>query len=545
MAELFPPDAPAEPPSERKVHQALANLGPGWKVFPSVSWQSVADGRPGDGEADFVVVHPGRGLLVVEVKGGGISVEKGRWWSTDRTNVHHEIKNPFLQAVRSKHALVKYLRSVGLGGIRAGHVVWFPDLKGVHGLGPAAPSELILDRESLSEPATAMDKAFVHWELATPIAPPSLAALTQHLAPTTTFRPLMRDVVEEVNKALETLTLQQIGVLRGIRRNRRALIYGGAGTGKTVLAVAQARALAAAGFRTLLTCYNSPLGKRLAADLADQPTITAASFHSLCHSQARRAGFTLPSNPPAVWWDIDLPNLLPDAALANGTSFDAVVVDEGQDFPPNWFAALSLLLGDEASSPTYVFADVQQAIYVNGWGPPFEGAAFDLELNCRNSGPIADVVGRVFDDEVAVLRAEGPAVELIEAETDAQAQKGVLSAVGRLLTVEKLRRDQLVVLSPERSFVDALRSPTSRGRFGGIEETASITAETVHRFKGLEADGVVLHVPSISDLHARRLAYIGASRARAHLTLVGPERVLNGLKGISGSDRTPTRSRST
>lgn len=526
---MFPAAEPQEPASERKVHAALSRLPSGWRVFHGVSWQSVSDGRQGDGEADFVVLHPQRGILVLEVKGGGISVDRGRWWSTDRSGDQHEIKNPYVQATRSKHALGNHLRSLGISDVKAGHGVWFPDLTGVGGLGPAAPREITMDRLSLADPTTALDQVFAHWELRAPMSSSSVASVTQHLAPTTTFKPLMRDLVAEVNQAIEALTNQQLGVLRGIKRNRRALVYGGAGTGKTVLAVAQARSLARDGFKTLLTCFNTPLGHRLEAELADEPNITATSFHALCTFHARRAGFDVPRDPGPSWWETELPAILPEAAEQNGVAFDAIVVDEGQDFRPAWFSALSLLLRDDTAAPTYVFADAKQAIYVEGWESPFEAAEFDLETNCRNSGAIAKVVGAVYGDAMQVLHPAGPDVEKVPVPDEQRALKEVIKAVGRLLTVEHLTKIQLAALSPEKAFVQALRNCGKPHRFGPIDQADTITAETVHRFKGLESDGVVLHVPSLTSARARALAYIGASRARAHLTLVGPPEILEQL----------------
>lgn len=76
-------DEPSED-SEHRVATALRRLPDDWIIFHHVSWQSRRSGRQGDGEADFVVLHPKRGLLVLEVKGGGIEIHDGRWSTIDR-----------------------------------------------------------------------------------------------------------------------------------------------------------------------------------------------------------------------------------------------------------------------------------------------------------------------------------------------------------------------------------------------------------------------------------------------------------------------------
>ena len=230
----------------------------------------------------------------------------------------------------------------------------------------------------------------MHWGGTSTLEPRQVSAITALLAPTTSFKPLVRDRIAEVNAGLLDLTSQQSQVLRSLRRNRRAMIFGGAGTGKTALALLQARSLASQGFRTLLTCFNAPLAALLAADVKDAPLIRATTFHSLCTTEARRSGISLgePSGPK--WWRETLPAALADSAVASDLRFDAIVVDEGQDFWPEWFSALQLLLEDEAKAPFYVFADAKQAIYVDGWTAPFDGAALETTVNCRNTRQIAD-----------------------------------------------------------------------------------------------------------------------------------------------------------
>src|SRR5262249_55031294 len=100
MARMIPVDNRlAASGAERKVFRALHDgLSDGWTVLQSVSW---LQRRPGDaasdGEADFVLVHPALGGLILEVKGGEIRFDSatGCWFSRDRRGVAHEIKDPF------------------------------------------------------------------------------------------------------------------------------------------------------------------------------------------------------------------------------------------------------------------------------------------------------------------------------------------------------------------------------------------------------------------------------------------------------------------
>ncbi|MCL1599812.1 MAG: NERD domain-containing protein, partial [Actinomycetia bacterium] len=147
MATMYPPRMPGDAsPSERPVYGALEKLPDPWRVFHSVAWQSLRNGRQGDGEADFVLIHPSHGLIVIEAKGGSIQITDGEWFTSGKGGLARI--DPFEQAVSSKHALVNYLKDSipDLPWIESGHAVWFPEIKVDGDLSAAAPDELILDR---------------------------------------------------------------------------------------------------------------------------------------------------------------------------------------------------------------------------------------------------------------------------------------------------------------------------------------------------------------------------------------------------------------
>ena len=66
--------------AEVKLYDALyTQMGRGWSVFYSVGWTAPAVGAaPKDGETDFIVAHPDKGILLIEVKGGRITFDERR-----------------------------------------------------------------------------------------------------------------------------------------------------------------------------------------------------------------------------------------------------------------------------------------------------------------------------------------------------------------------------------------------------------------------------------------------------------------------------------
>src|SRR3954470_7413830 len=112
MAEMHPsnPLKGALSSGERKVFFALKdNVPPAFTALHSVALLTRAreTQRLFDGEIDFIVAHPAYGILVLEVKGGGIrcNAQSQQWTSISGDGTEHDIKNPYEQARRNFYAL--------------------------------------------------------------------------------------------------------------------------------------------------------------------------------------------------------------------------------------------------------------------------------------------------------------------------------------------------------------------------------------------------------------------------------------------------------
>jgi len=143
MAQFYPellPESVRQNPlrgAERRVYTALAALPAPFTVFYSVAWLNRSAQDAQDGEADFVVAHPELGLLVLEVKRGGVAYDAGssQWTSTDHNGAIHPIKSPAQQARANKHTLFNSLRGLPEWENRwrtLGHGVVLPDVETRH-----------------------------------------------------------------------------------------------------------------------------------------------------------------------------------------------------------------------------------------------------------------------------------------------------------------------------------------------------------------------------------------------------------------------------
>lgn len=506
--------------SERRVAEALKKLSDGWTVIHHVSWQSKRNGRQGDGEADFVLVHPNKGLLVLEVKGGGVTLNNGRWRSVDRHGDTHEIKNPYEQATDSKHALLDWLREIGVvDQVRVGHAVAFPHLNKVPALGPAGTRPITLTSEDLAKPEVAIDRCCAHWELRANLKPSDVAKIVDLLAPTISVRRNLASQSAEAEAGLLELTADQVSIFAGLRAARGGVIVGGAGTGKTVLAIARAQQLARNGFRTLLVCFNELLGREISGKVSDPPHLLASTFHSLCFQEAQRAKLSIPSSRSSGWWETGAPEMLVEACSINDHAYDAIVVDEGQDFSPLWLDSLRCLTRSTLDAPFFLFADPRQDIWGRDWASG-AGTHFSWQLtrNLRNTHPIAERVAAAIGAQVASRGVSGPAPLWRDVHDRRHVEREVLTVVERLVD-EGFGPDKLVVVCCSVSLVGRLRErtvgPYSFGEWG----SRGIAVESVARFKGMEAEAVVLVLAD--DDQNRTETYIGMSRARSVLVTIG------------------------
>jgi superfamily I DNA/RNA helicase len=437
---------------------------------------------------------------------------------------------------------VRFIRETFLGGDRipVSHAAVLPDVELDRPLGLDAPLVLTIDSHRLKDIRRAVAGVVAHWKAEGNIPPNVMDSLISRLKPTIEIRRVLRDDVRSIGEELIKLTAQQIRVLGGMRRNRRAKIVGGAGTGKTILAIEKAREFGAEGLRTLLTCFNEPLAAMSAQALKDQSNVIVRHFHSLCMATIRAAGMKPPQEINADWWATKAADALVEALGKEGQRFDAIVVDEGQDFASDWITALILSLVSPDESPFFVFLDSHQDIYVRGCSFPSDWPTYELTTNCRNTLPIATRVAAIFDDDVDSLGARGPEPVLEFVNSDKALVARVESLVEKLLEREKLDAAQIAVLCGSRALVDLLRSMAVCDHVFCAPGLRGIATETVWKFKGLESPVVLLALPTTPGLSteiARQLAYVGLSRPQAALFVVAATEWKNVLIPSSAAHR--------
>lgn len=560
MAVMWPRTLPPDVVSstlrstECEVFRRLeAVLDDAFVVFYSRPWLGLKpDGEEIDGECDFVVAHATLGMLTLEVKGGAVACDPrtGQWTSRDRWNVMHNIKNPVQQARSAKHELLGKLNASPhwkARRIRARHGVVLPHSSAPPGdLGADMPQRIFCFAERFED-------GFRNWILqrfgdapgdeghAKGLGRDGLQALEKILARPFQLRTPLGTLLSRDDAALQALTRQQFHILRAIEAVPRAAISGGAGTGKTVLAMEEARRCAESGARTLFVCYNRGLATEVRHRLKDGPPVAAMTFHELCAALTGRAGLRRPQGVSErrlfeeIW-----PELLMQAfeGLAD-ERYDAIIVDEGQDFLPLWWAAVESGLNPHGLFR--IFYDNNQRVYASAIRLPedVDLVPIRLTLNLRNTQRIHELVRQHYTGhEVEAVGPEGVEIRWIKARSPDELGQRISDCVARLSSLERVPPEEIAVLVATESAIEKIAPGNRLGEFRTArcdeQSEGRIVVDSIRRFKGLERPVVVIAATPDTVID-KELPYVALSRARTHLVIAGTDKVLNRMRGFAAA----------
>lgn len=372
----------------------------------------------------------------------------------------------------------------------------------------------------------------------------------------------------------QLLTPRQRALCTNKERVRFRRVKGPAGSGKSLVLAGRAAELAMQGKRVLVVSYNITLISYL-LDLAVQYAqsgavrrqITALNFHHWCRRVADLVGEDRAYL--ALWKGADpedvLRTTLPDkarewaVALEDDARWDAILVDEGQDFLPSWWDAIRASLAKDGDNEALLVADRQQNVYgIEPWteqemsGAGFRGPWGQLDRSFRMSARLcrlaADFVDR-FQPDADDHRPVPPQGEL-EFRTELrwiQVERLEFSAracVNAMLEILDRSHDDPVAVAELVCLVD--REDIGRDIVGGLQDKgirvlhtfgrgeseakrkqdgrrkklgffrgdARVKVTTIQSFKGWENRALVVQISDASDRVGLALAYAGITRLK-------------------------------
>lgn len=588
MAEMIPDRLPSGASAgERRVFALLQELPDDVIVYYE---PVLAERYP-----DFIAIVPSIGLLVIEVKG---------WYpsSIERADANEVVitgrgqrevhRHPVRQARDYKFRLMdvaKRHRETAVllehSGPHEGKFV-FPfghiailnnctrEQLDERGLSAVFAPGRVFARDEFEAVATAADPldglmtGFDPWWPFEPLSGRRIAVLRAIIHPEIVLSPPpSADDSAAGTPSLQVLDVRQERNAHLIGEGHR-IVYGIAGSGKTVILVARARLLAEdPGTRVLILCYNRMLAMHFQARFAATRNVTCLNFHQWA---VQRNGIAFDRGEDEDAFGARLLERL-ERGRGEAHGYDAVFIDEAQDFPQSWFQCARLALKEPDDGDLLIVGDGSQALYrrrsftwaqagVNAVGRTIN-RRLDLDRNYRNTREIVKIAAAFVDagtaggdpearlqiirpDPGAALRS-GPSPEMLAATgIDDEIRLAVDRVVAWL--EDGLKPSDIAVLfranaNPSGWVRDLAVQLSARTAVHwpaeGFKDPAGVRITTMHAAKGLQWRAVVVMradtVPFTPERDAdpdeqerleRGLMYVAMTRAEERLAFTRSSR---------------------
>lgn len=522
------------------------------------------------GEIDFVIICR-EGVLCLEVKGGRVFRHNGIWTFTNRYGKESsKTEGPFQQVQGNMHSLRKFMiKRLGeyspLVRCQYACAVIMPDCSfGFEGIDII--TDILFDVNTGYSLDKIISDSFDYWHRnclekhgfqGGCLSDEEVEAMANLLRGDFHFVPSLKESVERTVKELCSLTGEQYELLESFADNPRVLVAGGAGTGKTLIAIEQARRAYWEGKSVLYLCYNHNIAQYVASIVQkEQLNINVVTLHAhmmhLCNIEGS-------DNYGDNFYNSELPKKC--LQLSSVPSYDFLVIDEGQDIMKNHYMKCieRFVKGGLINGCWAIFYDSNQNIFNsdNLLSSVLEilrneshAMSWKLRINCRNTKEIvnANILSTNIQDQGKSTVA-GPKVEYISYD-DKVDENAKLNDLIRDIRNSGLNGSDFIILSQYsiNNSQNCLTHGLSKGN-GTLKTSGSlwraskndVRFSTISSYKGLEAKVVILSdVDSFSDNDTRLLNYVGISRAITKLYILydlkteseRQQMILNGFKHI-------------
>lgn len=547
MAKMFPNAFPEDSNSsgERKVFEYFKFNAPSdWIVLHS--FRLPKHRTVVFGEADFVVIAPLYGIFILEVKSGGVGYDGNNWIFINR-NREKSLKKrgPFQQ---SREAMFEIERIIGE---KLGSGYSRTDL--IYGYGVIFTDEDNFPLTAVTEDETwrlcqknekidyvsFIKKLYKNFltelkqlgkKIPNELSVENATRIAKALRPIVDCVVPLKSFIEASEQDIVSLTEEQYACLDDIEINDRIVITGGAGTGKTLIAIEEAK-------RTDVTqkvgffCYNRNLADYIKRSISSE-NVVVYSLHAfmtkICENQV------IDNDGTQNFFSVILPEKACEFAKQKGVLFDKLIVDEFQDLcAPEYIKFFDAILKNGLFDGNFSFYGdfVRQAIYN-------ESATLDtlksfaffaqkrLTINCRNTLYIGNELINItgYEDRQYRLKITGEPVDFYVCNSKEEQIKKLIDCI-KDLKKKGFKPSSITVLSAKRrensilNFCD--REKFIIGDYGEAPDAYFAMFSTVQSFKGLESEIVIL--VDVDDYSDARLMYIALSRARSKLIVLETE----------------------
>lgn len=564
---------------------------------------------------DFVIIGPDLGLLVLEVKDYTkntlYQLNPDEWVILSSSGEHSKVKSPNKQARDNMFHIVDQLKKdknlIHLEG-KYQFQLKFPYGFGAvftrlsqkdfiqNGLYSIIEPSLCLTRDEIDPENEAFTEEnllekitnmfVVPYRLRTPLNKKDMDTIRYHLFPEVRISAEFKEKVPYQDQLLlslhdiKTMDFHQENLAKQIGDKNR-LIRGVAGSGKTLILAARAKILAKEhpDWKILILCYNISLSRsinQMISHMMSEPDSLFDFDFSNEEESNKSSNHNIIVRNFHAWLKQDLkthekmiPNII--ETIQRGQAilpmYDAILIDEGQDFEPEWFHLVSSLLNPTTRSLLLV-EDRAQAIYkrkrsyVQDTGLSFQGRSKILNINYRNTAQIVKfawdfyqqhsalknkVISKEFEGEIIApqsTRRKGYLPAIIKTENFFAEAKIIAKQIRSLHEKKQVPLSEVLILyrvkkTYNMSYIDVLKralddeklpyywlTESNETKRNFDKDQPSIKISTIDSSKGLDFQAVFIvnvdNMPFALEEDTERevsLLYIGMTRAKEYLCL--------------------------
>ena len=518
---------------EKIIYDLLKPLSSTYDIFYSQIFRAETDKERSDYEIDFIVIKPDQAILLIEVKGGHIEYDGiERQW---HQNGKQMAKAPTDQVISCVSSLLKRYPELARK-VPVGWVVCFPQCEIINDT--ELPTNLsrssIIDQKNLLNLPSILheiiNKTKTEFSYKKGLKDYEYRKLKQQLLRGLGLVQRLSTRIELDERIYIKLTNEQYKIFRQALDNKRLVVNGTAGSGKTIIAKELAKELLDKDDKVLFLCFNRTLSSNLRQEFRKQyprnNNIEISTFHHFARWQINDKEWFGENKKKEDFWELLIPEKLESISKEQLELYDAIIVDEGQDFKEFWYELLERHL--KAEGRFFVFLDANQDIFNHYTQLPGqqEFVRFKLSRNCRNSKKVLQYLQTNTDLSFEYFE-ETPigGCTIRKYKNNTEQVRLIRDDVIQLIEQDGLSPQQIVILIHSDKASSCLadvkkltKYPLKSAYRPQDVRDNDVMYGTIEIFKGLESDVLLItDMHLMQDAEFKKRIYVEASRAKHSL----------------------------